>query len=170
MRSKVSRVQLYRLLLSLAFVITLSDASAVAQRRVPQFKDFAVTEIYSGESAPLILSEEDRRFRTRLKEAARKKPNFAGHYILTTWGCGSGCLLGAVIDAKTGKVYQWDFSICCWDSIADDNFKPIEFRLNSSLIVFSGARNEKEGDTGAHFYNLENGRFVHLQSILKQEQ
>ena len=50
----------------------------------------------------------------------------------------------------------------------DDNFRPIEFRLNSKLIVFSSARNEKD-DNGVHFYKFENGRFVHLRSVLKPE-
>src|ERR1700737_1549913 len=65
---------------------------------------------------------------------------------------GASCLMGAVIDAKTGKVNWWNFSICCWLGDVDDKFQPIEFRLNSKLIVFSGARNEKGGDVGAHFY------------------
>ncbi len=164
----VLHVQRYCLMLSTLFAVPLLAESALPQSRVPQFKDFPVSEAYIGKNAPLILTDEDRMFRTRLREAAKAKPNFAGQYILTAWGCGSGCRTGAVIDAKTGKVFQWDFSICCWDSLADDNFKPIEFRLNSKLIVFSGARNEEEGDEGAHFYKFENGRFVHLRSILKE--
>jgi hypothetical protein len=67
-------------------------------------------------------------------------------------------------------VHWWDFTVCCWPLDVDDKFQPIEVRLNSKLIVFSGARNEKEGDVGAHFYKLENGRFVHIRSILKENQ
>ena len=78
--------------------------------------------------------------------------------------------MGAVIDAKTGKVYWLSHTTCCWGFDVDEKFQPIEFRLNSSLIVFSGLRNEKEGDNGAHFYKFENGRFVHLRSIPKQPQ
>ncbi len=170
MKSKVSRARLYGLMLSVAFALALLAESAVAQSRVPQFKDFPASEAYTGKNAPLVLTREDRMFRTRLREAAREKPNFAGHYILTAWGCGTSCLMGAVIDAKTGKVYWWHFSICCWGHDVDENFEPIEFRLNSKLIVFSGARSEKEGDNGAHFYKFENGRFVHLRSVLKPEQ
>ena len=143
----------------LSLIVT---ASLNAQDRVPQFKDYPAAA-YSGPNAPLILTRDDRNFRTRLREASKEKPNFAGRYILTAWGCGTSCLMGAVVDAKTGRVHWWNFSICCWTS-TDDNFKPIEFRLNSKLIVFSGARNEKEGDEGAHFYKFENGRFVHLRS------
>jgi hypothetical protein len=140
-----------------------------AQRKMPQFRDYPVTDVYRGKTAPVVLTRDDRMFRTRLKRAAKEKPNFAGHYILTAWGCGTSCLAGAVIDAKTGKVYWWKFTVCCWGYDTDDQFKPIEFRLNSKLIVFSGARNEKDNDNGAHFYKFENGRFVHRRSILKPE-
>ena len=166
MNPKVSHIRLYASI-SVAVALTLWTGSVVAQRRMPQFKDYPVSETYIGKNAPLILTREDKMFRTRLREAAREKPNFAGHYILTAWGCGTSCLMGAVIDAKTGKVYWWNFSICCWGYDVDDKFRPIEFRLNSKLIIFSGVRNEKDGDDGAHFYKFENGRFVHLRSVSK---
>jgi hypothetical protein len=31
--------------------------------------------------------------------------NFASHYIITTWGCGSGCVSGAMVDIRDGNVY-----------------------------------------------------------------
>ncbi|MCM3869832.1 MAG: hypothetical protein ND895_03895 [Pyrinomonadaceae bacterium] len=154
-----------------ALVSAIFAGSAPAQNRIPQFKDYAVSEVYIGKTAPLVLTRDDRTFKTRLTSAAKnQKPNFAGHYILTSWGCGTTCLMGAIIDAKTGKVYWWNFSICCWSPDVDQKFQPIEFRLNSKLIVFSGARNEKDGDIGAHFYKFENGRFVLVRSVLKENQ
>ena len=156
------------------FVVLAAASFAVggqSQKRVPQFRDYPVSEAYKGKTAPVILRRDDRMFKTRLRDAAKnQKPNFAGHYILTTWGCGTSCVMGAVIDAKTGLVYWWDFTVCCWSFDVDDKFEPIEVRLNSNLIVFSGARNEKEGDIGAHFYKFENGRFIHVKSILKENQ
>jgi hypothetical protein len=157
------------LILTLVLSLLLVDVSS-PQNKVPRFKDYLVSEVYIGKNAPLALSRDDMRFRTRLREAANEKPNFAGHYILAAWGCGAECLMGAVIDAKTGKVYWLPHTTCCWGFAVDEKFQPIEFRLNSSLIVFSGLRNEKEGDNGAHFYKFENGRFVHLRSIPKQQQ
>jgi hypothetical protein len=152
-------------------VLATVTGRATAQNRIPQFRDYSVSEVYSGRTAPLALGRDDRMFKTRLAWAAKKqRPNFAGHYILTSWGCGTMCLMGAVIDAKTGKVYWWNFSICCWSFDVDEKFEPIEFRLNSKLLVFSGARNEKDGDVGAHFYKFENGRFVHVRSVLKANQ
>ena len=152
-------------------VISFFAIELYSQNRVPQFRDYPVSEAYIGKTAPLVLKRDDRMFRTRLLDAAKhQKPNFAGHYILTTWGCGASCVTGAVIDAKTGNVHWWNFSVCCWNSNVDDKFQPIEVRLNSKLIVFSGARNEKDGDVGAHFYKFENGRFVHVKSVLNKIQ
>ena len=152
-----------RFLLLMSFIACLSFAAS-GQNKVPQFKDFPAGKIYKGKNVPVKLTTADERmFRTRLREAAKEKPNFAGRYILTTWGCGTTCLMGAVIDAQTGKVYWWDFSICCWEDV-DENFNPIEFRLDSRLIVFSGLRNE-DGTKGAHFYKFENGRFVFIKTV-----
>lgn len=156
------------LLQAAALSIVVTYSSAVAQSTVPKFKDYPSVDVYNGPTAPLSLSKNDLTFKTRLRWAAKHlKPNFAGHYIFTAWGCGAECLMGAVIDAKNGKVHWWDFTICCWGPETDDKFDPIEFRLDSRLIVFSGLRNEKEGDDGAHFYRFESGRFVHVRTIPK---
>lgn len=32
--------------------------------------------------------------------------NFASHYIVVTWGCGSGCVTGAMVDTRDGSVYS----------------------------------------------------------------
>lgn len=32
-----------------------------------------------------------------------KQPNFAGHYIIVSWSCGSPCQMNAIFDVKTGK-------------------------------------------------------------------
>lgn len=157
------------LLVAAGLLLSLAG-STLAQTRVPHFKDYPVSHVYTGRNAQVVLKHrDDRMFRTMLREASKEKPNFAGHYILTAWGCGTSCLMGAVIDAQTGHVYWWNFTVCCWRSI-DDNFEPIEFKRNSRLIVFSGARNEKEDDIGTHFYKFESGHFVHLRSIIDAKQ
>ena len=152
-------------------LIAMGSSPALSQSSVPRFKDYPAGELYKGSTAPLVLTKDDLTFKTRLRWAVKnQKPNFAGHYILTSWGCGALCVMGAVIDATSGKVYWWNFSICCWGFDTDDKFNPIEFRPDSRLIVFSGLRNEKDGDDGAHFYRFEDGRFVHIRSVLKPNQ
>lgn len=145
-------------------IILLAGFSSpvVAGTKEPAFSDFPSTAKYRGKNAPVKILAKDRMFRTRLKEASEKKPNFAGHYIFTTWGCGFECVMGAVIDANTGEVIPLPFTVCCWGSETGEDFKPVEFRRDSKLVIFSGARNEQEGDNGRHFYVLENKRFIPL--------
>lgn len=34
--------------------------------------------------------------------------NFAGHYVVITWGCGASCQRGAMVDGLTGRIYSLD--------------------------------------------------------------
>jgi hypothetical protein len=130
----------------------------------PWFEDFPAAETYQGRNAPLILGKDDKEFRTRLREAAKQPLNFARHYILTAWGCGAGCLVSVIIDANTGRVYWAPHTICCWAIDLPDDFRPIEARIDSRLIIFHGERNEKRGDDAAHYYEFRGGKFVYLTS------
>src|SRR5579863_7158945 len=113
----------------------LTGGFAHARTPIPQFKDYPATEASRGKNAPLVLTNQDRIYGTRLRAAAARQPNFAGHYVLTAWGCGALCLMGAVIDANSGRVYLFPHTICCWSAVADDNFRPVEYRITSRLII-----------------------------------
>ena len=77
-----------------------------------------------------------------LREAAGQEPNFAGHYILTGWACGSSCIQTVAIDAITGLTIWLPVTLCCWDPGVDD---PRSFRRDSRLLVLRGQRNEAGG-------------------------
>ncbi|HMD48282.1 MAG TPA: hypothetical protein VKG79_04250 [Bryobacteraceae bacterium] len=147
--------------------LVLLPAAVFSQTAAPRFSDYPAVGKYQGKNSAVVLRNKDEReFRSRLRSAGRQPPNFAGHYIVAAWGCGAECLMGAVIDANSGEAHWFPHTICCWGD-ADDKFRPIEYRLDSRMIVFSGERNEKEGDDGAHFYEFKDGKFVHIQSIRK---
>jgi hypothetical protein len=133
--------------------------------RTPKFRDYKVDEpIYTGEHAPVRLKGElGKHYPTRLKRGAQSPVNFAGHYILSLWGCGGQCLMGGIIDAKTGEVCELDFTICCWSNVKQDS-DGVYFRTDSSLIVFVGSRGEDD-DPQTHYYNFQNGKLVHLMSV-----
>lgn len=140
---------------------------SLAQNGIPQFKDYPVKTVYRGKNARLLLSRDARTFKTRLREASKGEPNFAGHFIVTIWGCGTGCQVGAVIDARTGKVFWLPFPVGQTSEV-DEDFRPVEFRLDSKLIVFSGVRVDRDEPEGARFYKFENGRFKFLKFIKRE--
>lgn len=70
------------------------------------FKDYPAN-IYEGKLAdPDFSTDPDaKRFITRIKNECVKGINFAGQYTLVTWGCGSPCQNGVVVDRKTGEIF-----------------------------------------------------------------
>lgn len=105
--------------------IWAQNTSSWNKERVPEFKDFPVSTIYKGIPAKVKLSSPDTRmFRTQLRRQAREGPNFASHYTVAEWGCGSNCQTHMIINAKTGAVHQ-----CVGTE------RGIEVRLDSKLLI-----------------------------------
>jgi hypothetical protein len=74
-----------------------------------RFLDFKVSEIYTGKLAkPLINSCVGAyAYRTRIKEGCESTGvNFAGHYTIVIWGCGSECTYFAIVDRITGRIFM----------------------------------------------------------------
>ena len=138
------------------------------QSKPVRFRDYPAARHYSGKYAPLNLIPGTAAwdFRTRIREASSQKPNFAGHYILARWGCGAECLSYAIIDVKTGEVYFDDMTTCCYFSSnaskLPSDFEPIDFRLNSRLIIFTGLLDE-EGSNGPHYFLFEGKKLSALR-------
>ena len=71
------------------------------------FNDYPAT-IYKGKLADPDFSSNPtaKQFITRIKEGCKNGINFAGHFTLIYWGCGSSCQMGVLVDRKTGKIYD----------------------------------------------------------------
>jgi hypothetical protein len=113
-------------------LVMLASAGAGSQTVLgqsckPGFKDYPAGRVHVGSPAIVNLSSSSgaRYYRTRLREGARKGPNFAGHYTIVTWECGSDCFNIAVIDAKTGRVWFAPFT----------GALDVAFRLDSRLLI-----------------------------------
>jgi hypothetical protein len=58
-----------------------AQVPSLNQSRLPRFEDYPVTDTFNGPAAPVRLTRwEERMFRTRLTEASKEPPDFAGHY------------------------------------------------------------------------------------------
>lgn len=141
-----------------AFALTLMALTEVANA-APKFDDYPSRSI-AGKPAKIRLQDaKSRKYATVLQEAARGKPNFAGHYVLASWGCGASCTMSAAIDSTTGSVSWVPFTVCCWEPTVEE---PLEFKKNSSLLIVHGSRNE-EGN-GTHYYNFDGKKFILIDS------
>ena len=102
-----------------------ADAEVVIH--TPRFEAYPVSRIYEGKPLPVnVLSHpQARKLQTRLVEGAKKGPNFAGHYTVVMWGCGTECQQIAVVEARTGIVAFAEFMTRLG----------AQFRIDSNLLI-----------------------------------
>ena len=130
----------------------------------PKFSDY-LSEPYDGPRASVNLASDfDKNFRTRIRGTQSQPVNFAGEYILSTWGCGMSCSMGVAVSSRTGRVVALPGTACCWKGEGER----VIFKKNSRLLVLAGLINEG-GKYGAHFYELKNDQFVHVKTIVVKE-
>jgi hypothetical protein len=144
----------------------------------PQFSDFPIASVYIGRHAlPDLSTSLARQFRTRLTDAARMAPNFAGQYIVVTWGCGTGCGMGAIVNAGTGKVVFLPTTMVIPED-SHDSVESVQFRLESRLIIFTAHINNAQDvkdqieimpGIGPHFYIFDGSRLVRLKTLARPE-
>ena len=167
-------------------VAAQEQAPRKAAVRSPRFQDYPVTEAFTGAPAePTFATTEQRRFRTRIRNGVSKGagvwngswkdpiksagPNFAGHYYVIRWGCGSNCLMMAVVDAQNGKVHGPPLSgegtelYVPMDIMSDVE---IDFRRDSSLMVLHNACKDARRECGIYYFNWRNDQFVPLKRVL----
>lgn len=134
------------------------------QRPSPRFEDYPAREIFRGRPARILLdTRRARMYRTALSEGSRRGANFAGHYAVVWWGCGTGCAQLAAVDVKTGRAAFLPLEyIDIPDGENEESLRRM-FRPDSRLLVvtqlyYGGARTYT-----AFYYLLEGGRFRLLQ-------
>ena len=165
--STMSRLGLAAAVILGAFAFcTTAQARDKAQNRAPHFADYPVTKLLHIRVAkPRVPRNwhEDPRLRLQDSVYSTSRPNFAGRYFVAVWGCGTACVTGAVVEARSGRIIPLPI-VSSWHEV-HDKFEGIDFRHNSRLLVLSGQRSEMKGDMGQHFYVLENGKLKFLRTI-----
>lgn len=123
------------------------------------FEDFPAENVFDGTPVQIDYNSHKlaREFKTVMTSAVRAgPPNFAGHYIFVSWGCGSPCQMSAIVDAKTGKVYEGLGSGVGFD-----------IRKNSKLVIVNPP--DSEGYYENNWWNIpelhvwKDGKFELLQ-------
>jgi hypothetical protein len=116
--------------------------------RFPRFSEYPARSRFDGAIAePQLRTPKQKMFRTMIRNAVKRGPNFAGTYAIAQWGCGTSCLSIAVINVQTGEVSDGPFTTLEYDgavkypngsySLAND-FKPLEYHLSSRMLVVRG--------------------------------
>lgn len=101
-----------------------------------------------------------RRYATKLSEARHGPVDFAGHFVMATWGCGAGCVMAAAIEKTSGVVTMLPFTVSDWPL---DVTEPLSYRKDSSLLIIRGSRNEK--GHGTYYYTFDGKAFRLLKAV-----
>lgn len=152
---------------AIVLLLLASSAMSGAQTKPrPRFEDYPVKDIYRGKpAAPVLKTRNQRLFRTMIREGANSKVQFAGHYTVAIWGCGSGCGEFALVDSITGRVYDGftveDPTMQLAEQRPDLYPKErIEFRPNSDLLKINGCPNER--NCGSYDFVMMDGKGLTL--------
>jgi hypothetical protein len=172
---------------SLFVILTAIGTGRVWAQPTPRFEDYPITEQFKGNpAAPVLATPEQRQYRTRIRNGVStgadvwtgswKKPikssgpNFAGHYFVIRWGCGSQCVMMAIVDAKTGTVHDPPLSgVGSELYVPLDNLSEMEvdFRPDSSLMILRNACRDfkNRASCGMYYFNWHDNRFTPLKFI-----
>jgi hypothetical protein len=144
---------------------TAQSSAPTANERLPRFEDYPAAETYKGIPAPPKLRRPgDRLFRTRLREAAAKGPNFAGHFTVAEWGCGAGCVSIAIMDAKDGRSFDAPFKALAWGvPMMKESVEPLTYKLDSRLLIARGCPEEEH--CASYFYEWAGTKFKLIRKV-----
>ena len=125
------------------------------------FDRYLAGKVFKGHSAPpKLLTADQREFRTVLRNGAKKGPNFASHFTVVQWGCGSNCIAMAVVDAVTGVVYDKDMP-----QMNDPGICGSVYKLTSALFVVETSL-APNGDCKPKPYIWDGSHFVEVSEPL----
>lgn len=142
---------LFILLLGLGASISYAESQL-------SLSDFSVQDLYKG---PVNHSEDTKNlspnFVWEYKNA--KKVNFAGHYVLFTFGSGGGSLGYGLLDAKSGMLVTSEIPNYYAEELDND-----EFNINSSLVIIKGQTLDDD-ERSIKYFSLKDGVLKLIRTI-----
>ena len=144
--------------------LVLATLAPGAAAQVPTFGGLHVPEVFRGRPAePMLRTAVQKKFQTQIRRQSGLPANFAGHYKIAEWGCGSSCVSIAIIDLKTGHVYDGPFSTLGYGTAykyegGDDE---LEYHVSSSLLIARGCPEDR--NCGTYYYGWKGGHFDQLR-------
>jgi hypothetical protein len=143
----------------LSVAILCSSLAALGQSSM-SFRDYSVSLKFRGRpAAPLHNTLNSRFYRTKIREAVENRPNFADHYTLAQWGCGSACVRFSIIDSKDGRVYDFPSTVS-WN---DEEPSGVIFRRDSRAVHMVGQLDE-DGKSRDRWY-VWDGHALLMKSV-----
>ncbi len=112
--------------------VAVAATAQVVSVQQPKPADYPSRARMKGETVLPDFKKRDREFnsfRTRIREGMKQGPNFAGHYSVIQFGCGTGCSGVVVADNRTGRPSRFPRG-------GEDNmYLDLQFQVDSRLLA-----------------------------------
>lgn len=140
--------------------ITKGDTGEKGRCNSYVFSSYPAREVEKIKTSVDYNSYEDaKKYKTAIDAAFSLGPNFSGHYVVASWGCGATCQESTIIDADTGKILVFGI-------VSEYG---IETKADSKLLVVNPKKNipealsaEEQKTLITSFYTLDNDALVLL--------
>ena len=113
-----------------------------------QFDNYKVDKVYKGRLAPPNFNTDPnaKYYNTKIVEGCKAEGvNFAGHYKIVDWGCGTMCQEMAVVDRISGQII---YSQIPFDKV--DGHSGISYKIDSRMLIINT-------EALSEFYDYEPG-------------
>jgi len=121
-------------------------------------------KVFRGQPArPKLRSRIARQHPTIIRKAVMRGVNFAGHYRVVDWGCGTSCGVYVIVDERTGDVFDPpEISRGVDLGVAGPEFRPD----STLMVVASCPELEVYGlkDCKRKFYNWDGSRLFLIKT------
>lgn len=150
-------------------IVSKSDLINDAMSQTKTVCDVAVQEqqktgleAFTGEAAAVDFetNPDAKLFRSTITDQVAEGANFAGHYAVATWGCGTECQGYSIIDVLTGKIIEY---------VPQHPFQASEglsLSANSNILVFNRrpdvAANKTASEVLREDFEAGKGRIYYL--------
>jgi hypothetical protein len=167
-------------LLAILFQFPVSGQTPVEHPKPnPKFKDYATGEVFRGRAAKIVWpSDVDphdpnlQKMREAVQDTIPRKPNFAGHYAIVEYSCGTECSQITVVDLKNGLVLMavpYDTLDLDADPKVGIPYPGLSYKRNSRLLVASGCFDwdspESKRECGTKYFELKDDGFALLKYV-----
>jgi hypothetical protein len=156
--------------------LTVATAIALAQPAVPRFEGYPVESIHHSQITLPKFSKPDSGTELRClgREFVGFHVNFAGHYVIDTCTCGSGCHYLYMWDALNGKVFlnipamPLDVGPFFDRGVGSPSikYKGEQYRIDSNLLIIEGCI-ENTCDCATRYYRWDGNLFRLLKRVSK---
>ncbi|WP_322027095.1 hypothetical protein [Burkholderia sp. BCC1977] len=130
---------------------TPSAVMSVSECPTPSFERYPARAAHAPRTparSPRLGGKEARLYRTVIRDAFTQAANFAGHYRVAIWGCGTDCRNFAIVDKYSGATYTMP-GVRAISGVMGNDDERVDFRPDSALLIVSGCFNDDCDDSNA---------------------